>query len=85
MTCALHELPDAAAPLLAADTRRGLMLMRDAGVRLQNGASGWSTPPLDAPAWTPGDSCPLMEFLARVRRGAEGLPLLAALPDHGPE
>ena len=86
VTCALqHQRPGAAAPLLAADTARGLMLMRDAGVPLENGASGRAPPSPQGSGWTMGDSCALMRHLAGVQRDAETLPLLRTLPDHGPE
>lgn len=86
VTAALgRELAGAAARLLAADTGRGLMLLEHAGEVLHNGASGWFTPPPDAPAWTEADSHALMRHLAQVQRGAEGQPWLRELPDHGPE
>ena len=86
VTCALqHQRPGAAAPLLAADTARSLMLMRDAGVPLENGASGRAPPSPQGSGWTMGDSCALVRHLAGVQRDAETLPLLRTLPDHGPE
>ena len=86
VTCALqHERPGAVALLLAADTARGLMLMRDAGVPLENGASGRAPPSPQGSGWTMGDSCALMRHLAGVQRDAETLPLMRTLPDHGPE
>jgi Phosphotransferase enzyme family len=86
VTCTLwHELPGAAARVLAADIGRGLLLLSDAGEPLIGTCSGWITPPADAPHWTSADSAALMRQLARIQRGAERLPLLGTLPDHGPE
>jgi Phosphotransferase enzyme family len=86
VTCTLSQaLPGAAAPVLAADGERGLLLLEGAGTPLDNGASGWFTPPLGTAPWTLDDSRALLGWLAQLQRGAEGLPLLGTLPDHGPE
>ncbi|MFC4455293.1 phosphotransferase family protein [Deinococcus sonorensis] len=80
-----HQPTGAAAPLLAADPARCLMLMRDAGDPLENGASGRAaTLPQDT-GWTMDDSRALLRHLAHVQRAAEHTPLLQTLPDHGPE
>jgi len=85
-TCALQqERSGAAAPLLAADTVRGLMLFRDAGVPLENGASGRAAPSPQEFGWKMNDSRALMRHLAGMQREAEALHLLRTLPDHGPE
>jgi Phosphotransferase enzyme family len=86
VTCTLwRELPGAAAPVLAANTERGLLLLADAGEPLIETCSGWFTPPADAEDWTPEDSAALMQHLARIQRRAEKQPWLGRLPDHGPE
>ena len=83
VTCALwHGLPGGAAPVLAADSVRHLLLLRDAGEPLSWASSPGSAP---GPTWTLDDSRALMRHLAAVQRDAEGLPLLAGLPGHGPE
>ena len=83
VTCALwHGLPGGAAPVLAADSVRHLLLLRDAGEPLSWASS---SDPRSEPGWTLDDSHALMRHLAAVQRGAESLPLLAGLPDHGPE
>jgi Phosphotransferase enzyme family len=85
VTCALwRELPGSVAPVIAADTARGLLLLADAGAPLIGTCSGWFTPPTDAEHWTPEDSASLLAHLASLQRRAEGLPLLGHLPDHGP-
>ena len=86
VTCALqHLLPGAAAPLLAADTRLGLMLLASAGHVLDDEQPDWFDLSTDSRTWTLDDSRAVLRHLARIQRGAEGLPLLASLPDHGPE
>ena len=86
VTCVLwRELPGSVAPVLAADTERGLLLLTDAGAPLTEGCSGWFTPPSDAQDWTSEDSASLLAHLASLQRRAETLPLLDHLPDHGPE
>ncbi len=86
VTCALQRLlPGAAAPLLAAYTRLGRMLLASAGHVLDHGQPDWYDLSADSETWTLDDSRAVLRHLARVQRGAEGLSLLSSLPDHGPE